>query len=205
MNKGRTKCLYAILLAAALLCGCAGAETGDTENTSSQIYETGTAQTDSSAAAAIVTESSEAESAPESEADSSSEEEAQTLSASEVFDMLGKSGLCDELDTKELLGGETFGSVCGNLYGIEADELTEGGIMFVSSGMLADEVSVLGGKEGLSAVLEERVKSRAKDFEGYAPEEQVKAEKAIVFEHKGLSVLVISDNADKIKKSILSM
>ena len=187
-----------MLCAAAVFCGCGSSGTADAkQTTAAQISETGTAQTVDSASAAVVEETtSAAESVPEEET---------SLTAAEVFDTLRKSGLCDELDAVETLGGETFDGVCEKLYGIAPSELSEGGVMFVSSGTLADEVSVLGGKEGLADLLKERGASRAKEFEGYAPEEHTKAEKAIVFEHKGLSVLVISDNADKIKKSILAM
>ena len=127
------------------------------------------------------------------------------LTAAGIFEELGKSGLCEELDTTVLFGTDAFASACPKLYGTDPSALTDGGVMFVGAGTIADEVSVLGGGEGLTELLKNRADIRAGDFSGYAPEEQTKAQNAIVFEHKGLSVLVISDRAEEIKKAIIAM
>ena len=86
-------------------------------------------------------------------------------------------------------------------------ELTYGGVMFVGAGTLADEVSVLCGGDTAArmALLRQRAARRAEEYGGYAPAEKEKAESALIFEHKGCSVLVISDRAEEIKKSITAM
>lgn len=167
----------AVLCAAAMLSACGGSDAPETHT-----GQTGTITT------AAQTEA--AETSP---------------TAAAIFEELNKSGLCAEMDSTVLLGTDTFSGACSKLYGIEPSELTDGGVMFVGAGTSADEVSVLAGGEGLGELLKKRAEIRAGDFAGYAPEEQKKAQNAIVFTHKGLAVLVISDSAEEIKKAILSM
>ncbi len=159
---------------------------------------------ESSAAEVTETEitSAEQESAPESAAD-----EDALITAAEIFESLNAGELCGEMDTTAMLGSEMFDSACEKLYGTAVSELTDGGVMFVGAGTLADEVSVLCGGDtaALTALLRQRAARRAEEYGGYAPAEKEKAESALIFEHKGCSVLVISDRAEEIKKSITAM
>ena len=170
----------AILFAAAMLGGC-GNTTGESG------AGTSAGQTAAPAATAAADPAPAADSA---------------LKAEDVFKALDDSGLCGAMDTRYFLGNETFGTVCERLYGVPAASLTTAGIMFSGEGAIADEVSVLGGADGLPDLLSKRIEARANDFKGYAPEEEAKAKKGIVFEHKGLAVLVISDSAENIRAVI---
>ncbi len=129
------------------------------------------------------------------------------LTAAVILGCVKVEGLSGEMDTTALHGSDMFNSTCENLYGKDASKFTDGGIMFVGAGTLADELSVLRGKdtESLMKLLRKRAERRAKDYEGYAPAEKDKADSALVFEHKGFAVLVISDRAEEIKEKILSL
>lgn len=133
--------------------------------------------------------------------DSGSAAEEYTVAA--LFDKLENSGLCEAMDEREQLGGEQFDSACEKLYGQTADKFSDGGIMFNGAGQAADEVSALkSGSEDCGEILSQRVTRRYGDFEGYAPAELEKLDGAQIFEAGGLTILVISDNADEIRKII---
>lgn len=127
-------------------------------------------------------------------------EQTSSHTAAEIFDMLSSSGKADVLDERADFGSDDFTSACPKLYGVAADSLTDGGIMFVSSGQQSDEVSILKGAD--ISVLKDRAETRAKDFEGYAPEESEKAKNAEIFRCGDFAVMIISDNASELKKLI---
>ena len=190
-------CAAAVLL----MSGCGSSGSGSTAVSETVPAVTTTTSTTTTTVTTTTTEASTTKASKDKKA----KEEDTPRTAAEVFDMLQKSGLCAEMDMSLLYGSAEFGDVCEKLYGIPVNELTDGGVMFSEAGTVADEISVLAGKDGLAELLEQRAASRSEEFLGYAPEEQDKASKAVVFEHKGLTVMIISDNADKIKKSILAM
>jgi hypothetical protein len=199
---------FCAVSAAILFCGCGSAKGASGINRE--------LVPESSAAEVTETEitSAEQESAPESSVtaenatafESAADEEA-LITAAEIFESLNAGELCGEMDTTAMLGSEMFDSACEKLYGTAVSELTDGGVMFVGAGTLADEVSVLCGGDtaALTALLRQRAARRAEEYGGYAPAEKEKAESALIFEHKGCSVLVISDRAEEIKKSITAM
>lgn len=125
----------------------------------------------------------------------------QLAAASELMDKLTQSGLCPELDERADIGSDEFATACDKLYGESADKFSDGGIMFVSSGATADELSVLKSDSADCAeLLEQRRQRRYKDFEGYAPAELDKIEKARIFTAGGLTVMVISDKAEEVER-----
>lgn len=123
--------------------------------------------------------------------------------AKDIMDMLADSGLCGGMDARADFSDGTFEKVCENLYGVSADEVSDGGIMYSSVGTVADEVSILG-KDGGEEILKTRAENRKADFEGYAPDESAKAENARIFTAGGLTFLVIADNAQEIEDKIKS-
>ena len=134
---------------------------------------------------------------------SSASAEQAAMTAAELFDKVSGSGLCPELDERAELGSDVFANACEKLYSEPAESFSDGGIMFVSSGAKADEVSVLASDSAdCKKLLEERKKRRYKDYEGYAPAELEKIENARIFSAGGLWVMVISDNAEDAEKLI---
>lgn len=119
--------------------------------------------------------------------------------AAEILDTVSSEGLCPALDTRAELGSEGFDNACPKLFGIESTELTDGGIMYTASGQTADEIAALKGDGDMTQILTEHAKTRAASFKGYAPDEQQKAENALVFDCGGLTVMVIADNAEQIR------
>jgi len=98
-----------------------------------------------------------------------------------------------------------FRDNCKKLYGIDCSELADGGIMYVSDGGSADEISIIKMKENQERAvqaLEKRAEKRVRDFTGYKPDELAKIENAKIFGLNGFSVLIISDNADSLMKII---
>ncbi len=137
--------------------------------------------------------------------ENTSKGETSSLTASQVLDKLEQSGLTESLDARADYGDEVFNDNCYSLYGASIDELSDGGIMYVSSGKLSDEISIISSETAdCEKLLTERAQSRANDFEGYVPDEMQKAEKALVFECGGFEILVISDSSDEIKSKIES-
>ena len=129
--------------------------------------------------------------------------ETEQLTAAGILDKLRDTGLCPQLDERADFGGDVFTNACEKLYGEPPEKFTDGGIMFVSSGASADEISVLSSTDAdCRQLLEDRKQRRYKDFEGYAPAELEKIEKARIFSAGGLWVMIISDNAEDAEKLI---
>ena len=51
-------------------------------------------------------------------------------------------------------------------------------------------------------VLEARKNQRIKTYQGYAPKEADKIEKAVIFEYGGFAVMIISDNAEQLRSTL---
>lgn len=124
----------------------------------------------------------------------------QTVTAAQLLDTAAESGLAPQLDFRADYGSSDFDEACEKLYGSPLSDFSDGGIMFVSSGESADEISVLSGS--CTDIMESRRDRRAGDFEGYAPEEESKIKDAEIFECGGFTILVIAENADEIKAAL---
>lgn len=110
----------------------------------------------------------------------------------------------ENLDALAVYKEDVFTSNCEKLYGISEEKLEDGGILYASSGGLADEISIIKLSDGGSgrSILEERLSVRKNTFANYKPEEMPKLEKSQIFEVEGYWVMVISDNVDEIAKEI---
>ena len=104
-------------------------------------------------------------------------------------------------------GEDSFTKNTEKLYGIEADKLSDGGILYSSDGNYADEISMLKMADGSSAKsqLSDRLSYRLNQYENYKPEETKKIQAAKIFQAGDYWVLVISDNADEISDEITDM
>ncbi len=134
-----------------------------------------------------------------SETAESSQTEESEVTAKEVLSAIDN----ELLDGDAYYGEETFDNNCPKLYGIEADKLTDGGIIFATSGGNADEISMIKPADGKGKqILESRLSSRSRDFETYKPEEMPKIDSAEIFSAGGYDVLIISEDASSLKKTI---
>ena len=108
------------------------------------------------------------------------------------------------LDKKTYFDDQLFQDNCEKLYGISTDKLADGGLLYSSNGSNADEISVLRTKDGTDCeeLLKKRLDSRKQDFDSYRPEELPKLDKAQIFSKDGYSILIISDDAQAIRKTI---
>jgi hypothetical protein len=131
---------------------------------------------------------------------------AQTQSAEEIL-----SGLKDEisesnLDSSAYFSEEAFENNAKKLYATEYSDLSDGGILYDGTGSTADEISMIkpadGDTDNAVSALEARKEMRIRDFTGYKPEELDKIEDARIFSQNGWAVLIISDNADSIEKTL---
>jgi hypothetical protein len=132
--------------------------------------------------------------------ESSTAENNSTGSAESVL-----SGIKNEyLDASAYYGGEVYASNCKKLYGIELDDVEDGGIIYSSGGGYADEVSLIKMSDGSSAegYLKERLSQRTNTFENYKPEEVDKLNSAQIFQVGDYWALVISDDAEDISQEI---
>lgn len=113
----------------------------------------------------------------------------------------------DNMDASAFYGEDSFTKNAEKLYGIEADKLSDGGIIYAADGGLADEVSMLKMADGSSAKsqLSDRLSYRLNQFENYKPEETKKIQAAKIFQAGDYWVLVISDKADEISNEITDM
>lgn len=113
----------------------------------------------------------------------------------------------DHMDASTFYGEDSFTKNTEKLYGIEADKLSDGGILYSSDGNYADEISMLKMADGSSAKsqLADRLSYRLNQYENYKPEETKKIQAAKVFQAGDYWVLVISDNADEISDEITDM
>lgn len=127
-------------------------------------------------------------------------------SAFEMLSKLKSSDGSENLDSAAYFDDELFKSNCAKLYSIEYEELSDGGLLFCGSGEYADEVSMLKPESGdvFEAVkaFEARKNQRIKTYQGYAPKEVDKIEKAVIFEYGGFAVMIISDNAEQLKATL---
>ena len=122
--------------------------------------------------------------------------------------------LCEELkaaDSSILTGSAVYGERlfeknCKKLYLCEQSDLTDGFIVYNDGGGKADEISVIrradGDTDRAAKVLNDRKQVRYNDFRGYVPEELPKIEAGRVFTVGGYSVLIISDSADRLEKTV---
>ena len=111
------------------------------------------------------------------------------------------------MDASTFYGEDSFTKNTEKLYGIEADKLSDGGILYSSDGNYADEISMLKMANGSSAKsqLADRLNYRLNQYENYKPEETKKIQAAKIFQAGDYWVLVISDNADEISDEITDM
>lgn len=121
--------------------------------------------------------------------------------------------LCEDypelLTGSALYGSPVFEKNCKKLFACDITALNDGMIVFNNGGGLADEVSVVipadGNPEGQLKMLEARKDIRYADFNGYVPEELPKIDAGRVFTVGDAAVLIISDNADEIEKTVKEM
>ncbi len=125
-----------------------------------------------------------------------------SLTAQQVFDAVKDKDYAADMDAAAVFGDDVFTNNCEKLYGEPAENFTDGGIMYVSSGASADEISILTGSGDCEKLLKDRVERRVSDFEGYKPDELDKIKSAEVFEYGGLWIMVISDKSGDIKSDI---
>ena len=113
----------------------------------------------------------------------------------------------ENLDGSAFYGEKTFSDNCKNLYGADESAFSDGGIIYATSGGLADEVSMLKLKDGSSAenYLTARLEARKTTFKNYKPEESYKLDKAVIFQNGDWWVLIISDKSDEISGKIKSL
>lgn len=125
------------------------------------------------------------------------------LSAKDILSALED----DNMNASAFYGDESFTKNAEKLYGISADKLSDGGIIYAADGGLADEVSILKMADGSSAEsqLSDRVSYRLNQFENYKPEETKKIKAAKIFQAGDHWVLVISDRAEEISDEITNM
>lgn len=125
-----------------------------------------------------------------------------SITAKQVFDAVKDKDYAADMDATAVFGDDVFTDNCEKLYGEPAENFTDGGIMYVSSGASADEISVLAGDSDCEKLLKDRVDRRVSDFEGYKPDELDKIRSAEVFEYGGLWIMVISDKSGDIRSDI---
>ncbi|MDO5125400.1 MAG: DUF4358 domain-containing protein [Ruminococcus sp.] len=126
-------------------------------------------------------------------------------SVRQILESVARKSEDKALDETACFDDGIFRDNCKKLYGIDYSELADGGIMYVSDGGSADEISIIKMKENHERavqVLEKRAEKRVRDFTGYKPDERAKIENAKIFGLNGFSVLIISDNADSLMKII---
>ena len=78
------------------------------------------------------------------------------------------------MDASTFYGEDSFTKNTEKLYGIEADKLSDGGILYSSDGNYADEISMLKMADGSSAKsqLADRLSYRLNQYENYKPEQR---------------------------------
>lgn len=139
--------------------------------------------------------------------DGAEKSDAADISAAQMLDALGGKSYSETMDAKALYGEETFEESCEKLYGADAESFSDGGIMYASTGALADEISVIKAADGSTdceQLLRGRIETRINDFEGYKPDELDKIKAAEVFNCGDLWILVISDDSAQIKQDALN-
>ena len=129
-----------------------------------------------------------------------------SITAKEIIEKAVEKSGNENLDSTAFYGEDLYKENCEKLYSISYDNVLDGGIVYAGSGGLADEISVIRAKDMsedmVEQYLQKRVDRRIQDFTGYKPAEIGKIDKSVVFSANGFSVLIISDNADKIQAMI---
>lgn len=139
----------------------------------------------------------------QAQAQSQTGSDAQSGSAKDILSQIND----DNLTASAYYGDDTYTKNAEKLYGIAADDIADGGIIYAADGGLADEVSIIKLADGSSAqsALSSRVDYRLNQFENYKPEETKKIEAAQIFHAGDYWVLVISDNAQDISDKIKTL
>jgi hypothetical protein len=110
------------------------------------------------------------------------------------------------MDTVVSYGEDKYDRNFDYLYQIDEELATDGCIAYASTGMKADEISIIRPAEGKSGrvrrALNTRIQRREDDFRAYVPEEADKISGAQVFEAGDFLVLVISENPSEIEELI---
>lgn len=110
------------------------------------------------------------------------------------------------LDTVLSCGEDRYDRNFDYLYQLDQELVTDGCIAYASTGMKADEISILkpaNGKSGrIRRALNVRIERREDDFRAYVPEEADKISQAHVFDAGDYIVLVISENPSEIEELI---
>lgn len=148
---------------------------------------------------------------PENDESGGAADKTASYSAEGLLDEVLKNIPEDNLDTVTAKGDGSsggFDAYCEKLYYTGSENISDGVIAYASSGGLADEISVLKPSDGCSsdellALLQSRVQRRYEDFEGYKPDELDKIESAETFECGDFVVLIISDDAVRLKEEFL--
>lgn len=129
--------------------------------------------------------------------------------AKDILEEIKASDEAANFNASAYFDSEVFEKNCKKLYSFKFEKLSDGGIIYVDSGGLADEISLIKPADGDTAfaikALEARKQMRIQDFTGYKPEELGKIENAQIFEAGGYAVFIISDNAEELAEKIKAM
>ncbi|MBO5448250.1 MAG: DUF4358 domain-containing protein [Ruminococcus sp.] len=108
------------------------------------------------------------------------------------------------MDDSVFYGEEKFEKFCEKLYSVPSDEISDGGSIFSSGGGNADEISMIKTEDPQKGeeILHDRLQSRSSTFESYKPEEMQKINSAEIFSAGDYWVLIISDDAERLKEEI---
>lgn len=130
-------------------------------------------------------------------------------SAKDILEEISSADEAEIFNASAYFDDDIFKKNCKKLYSFDIDKLSDGGIIYVDSGGLADEISLIKPADGDTAyalkALEARKQLRIQDFKGYKPEELDKIENAQIFEAGGYAVFIISDNAEQLAEKIRTM
>ncbi len=104
-------------------------------------------------------------------------------------------------------GDEEYASRFTSLYHIPLENIVDGAFA-ISSGMSADEISVIrpaeGKEEEFLTVLEDHVHEEISVFEKYSPEDTANLKNSVIFSENGFVILIVSADSDAIRSSLLS-
>lgn len=110
-------------------------------------------------------------------------------------------------DTLCCYGDKQFADNFDYLYGIPAEYVSDGFILYAASGGTADEVSLLqpadaGKGSYITSALQSRIAKRQQDFNGYNDREVQKLDDAVVTPIGSRIALIVSDNPDAVAKTL---
>lgn len=108
------------------------------------------------------------------------------------------------MDGMACKGDELFDKNCMKNYGISDEDVIDGGILYNKSGDRPDEISVLKMDDSDAAhdALKQRLEQRRAIFDGYAPDEMVKFDRAVITDFKGYWILIISEEAQDLSNQV---